>query len=432
MDLKVVVGKTIRLPAEFFSGERPADPVNPRVEVVDPNGVSVLSDAVPVREGKGIYRYDFPVPPDAPLGTWKTVWTATIDGNRLSGSDPFEVQAPGKADRPPEPGLPAGTPKSDAAGPASAKAAASGPVAPPKPGAGKAPSAPQKPDSRRGPEATRPLESSKAGGRAAEKLPQARPGKAAPDTAPAAKSGKSASTAAPAEVGKGRKKSRKARAETAALATKEVATEPDIWGEDRRGRKARSPETRSRLSPAKALLILGAIAIVLAGIWFSPRREDTVQAKIDQGVAAQKAGRTDEARELYQEVLANDPDNKLANFNLGVAAQLAGQLDEAESYYRRSLTTDPDFLPGLFNLAILLERQNRNDESAELYRMILEKYPDNGPAHLNYGFLLAQKMNQVEEGKAEFRRAVELEPALATRIPAEWRPASPESGQPAP
>jgi hypothetical protein len=62
----------------------------------------------------------------------------------------------------------------------------------------------------------------------------------------------------------------------------------------------------------------------------------------------------------------------------------------------------------------------------------LEKYPDSGPAHLNYGFLLAQKMNQVEEAKAEFRRAVELQPALAPRIPAEWRPASPESGQPAP
>jgi Tfp pilus assembly protein PilF len=171
------------------------------------------------------------------------------------------------------------------------------------------------------------------------------------------------------------------------------------------------------------LLILGALAIVLAAIWFSPRRQDTVQAKIDQGVAAQKAGRTSEAQKLYEEVLRNDPENKLANFNLGVAAHSAGDMEKAETLYVKSLQTDPDFLPALFNLAILQENTGRNEESAETYRRLLEKYPDNGAAHLNYGFLLAQKLNNPDEARAEFSKAVEINPDLAARIPADLRPA---------
>lgn len=173
----------------------------------------------------------------------------------------------------------------------------------------------------------------------------------------------------------------------------------------------------------KALLILAALGVVLSSIWFSPRRDDTLQAKIDEGVAAQKAGRTDEAERLYEEVLSNDPNNKLANFNLGVSAQIAGDMEKAESLYEKSLDADPNFLPALFNLAILLERTDRNEESAETYRRLLERYPDNGPAHLNYGFLLTQKLNKPEEGREEFKKAVENDPALARRIPADMQPA---------
>ncbi|HEX2054002.1 MAG TPA: tetratricopeptide repeat protein, partial [Actinomycetota bacterium] len=180
-----------------------------------------------------------------------------------------------------------------------------------------------------------------------------------------------------------------------------------------------------KLSRGNTLLIVGAVAAVLLAIWLTPRRDDSVQDKVEQGVAAQKAGRTDEAERLYRDVLGSDPGNKLANFNLGVAAQREGRLEEAESLYRKSLETDPDFLPALFNLAILEETVGRNEDAEGTYRRIIEKYPDSGPAHLNLGFLLVQKLNRPDEGRAEFARAVELDPALAARIPPEMRPAVP-------
>ncbi|CAN5795100.1 hypothetical protein BH23ACT12_BH23ACT12_06780 [soil metagenome] len=376
MDLKVVSGKTIQLPAEFFEGVEPAEPASPRVTIVDPAGVKVVTNGVPLRTSKGVYRYNYTVPASGPTGTWEAVWTATIGRSRVSASDKFQVQ-PAPAVVPPEP--------VEALKPPAAKPF----------------------DTPKAPVAAKPVGKSKAEG----SPKQADKGKIAEST-------KASETP-------------DARAEKPSRSLKNAAAGPDGAANTRPRRSlptarttgtAKDSEPRPKLSRGKALLILGAIAIIVIDIWFSPRRNDTLQAKIEEGVAAQKAGRTDEAQRLYEEVLSNDPNNKLANFNLGVAAQIAGDMERAESLYEKSLDADPKFLPALFNLAILQERTDRNEESAETYRRLLEEYPDNGPAHLNYGFLLVQKLNKPDEGREEFKLAVEKDPNLARRIPIDMRP----------
>lgn len=93
MELVVAQGRTIRLPAEFFAGDTPADPAGPRVYVLDPNNQPVLIKAVPDRTAPGIYHLDFNVAPNAPLGVWTVRWTAELDGRDVSGEDSFEVTA---------------------------------------------------------------------------------------------------------------------------------------------------------------------------------------------------------------------------------------------------------------------------------------------------------------------------------------------------
>ena len=398
MDLKVVSGKTIELPAEFFSGDEPTDPLTPRIDIVDPSGEVIVSNGVPARSRKGVYFYNYPVPAGAPVGTWKAVWSARIDGSRVSAADLFEVSSPVAAGaKPAAPAAPLAAPGA----PAGPRPAAPAPTEAPKQPAVAAAAKPPEPAVSKPAETLDPE---------VDSPETTRPGPS--------KSGKGG-------VGKRARKRETAAAAAAAPAT--TATEPEAESPERpRTRKGRGTEgaaPRSRLSMGKALLILAALGVVLSSIWFSPRRDDTLQAKIDEGVAAQKAGRTDEAERLYEEVLSNDPNNKLANFNLGVAAQIAGDMEKAEGLYEKSLDADPKFLPALFNLAILQERTDRAEESAETYRRLLEQYPDNGPAHLNYGFLLTQKLNKPDEGREEFRKAVENDPTLAPRIPADMRPA---------
>lgn len=415
MDLKVVSGKTIELPAEFFSGEDPTDPLTPRIDIVDPVGEVVISNAVPARSRKGVYRFNFAVPASAPTGTWKAVWTARIDGARVSAADLFEVSAPAAAvPKPPAP-KPASTPARPEPAPPTQTDAKPAPAA-------QAPVPPSSAASQQVPSGTAAVTPKPAASKPAEMLE--RP--AAEDEADQPKKARPPDSKKDSRSGVG-KRARKREAAAAAVA----AETPTAIRADR-SPKARTKRTagvtegaapRPRLSMGKVLLILAALAIVLSSIWFSPRRNDTLQAKIDEGVAAQKAGRTDEAQRLYEEVLSNDPNNKLANFNLGVAAQIAGDMEKAESLYQKSLDADPKFLPALFNLAILKERTDRNEQSAETYRRLLEEYPDNGPAHLNYGFLLVDKLNQPDEAREEFKKAVENDPTLARRIPVDMRPA---------
>lgn len=91
MDLKVAQGQSISLPADFASGGQPADPVDPLVEITTPDGTTVVTGGVPVRESIGIYRYDYKVSSDAPAGIWKATWTARMNGRHVSGSDEFRV-----------------------------------------------------------------------------------------------------------------------------------------------------------------------------------------------------------------------------------------------------------------------------------------------------------------------------------------------------
>lgn len=74
-----------------------ADPVNPRVSIVNPAGAVVVADVVPTRRSLGIYDYPdggYLVASDAALGTWVARWVGTINGFGVGPiDDPFEVLA---------------------------------------------------------------------------------------------------------------------------------------------------------------------------------------------------------------------------------------------------------------------------------------------------------------------------------------------------
>jgi tetratricopeptide (TPR) repeat protein len=147
--------------------------------------------------------------------------------------------------------------------------------------------------------------------------------------------------------------------------------------------------------------------------------EATTDQKLKQGFALHALGRTEDAEKAYTEVLAKDPENKLAHYNLGVIADKNGDGDEAENRYKRALSSDPDFVPALFNLAIRREAAGAPKEAEELYRKIILLDAGMAKAHLNLGFLLLRKLDRKDEGKTEILKAVELDSSLASRVSSE-------------
>jgi tetratricopeptide (TPR) repeat protein len=167
-----------------------------------------------------------------------------------------------------------------------------------------------------------------------------------------------------------------------------------------------------RLALAAALLVLvsaNAAAFVLV-------RGDSEPADLMRdGLHAEMQGQVDEARTVFDKLVATEPTNKFAWYNLGLLDQSAQRPSEAEREYRRSLLVDPDYVPALFNLAVLLT-PTQPIEAVNLYKHAIEVRPDYAPAHLNLGLLLLSGPDKAMARPA-LARAVELDPALAARVP---------------
>lgn len=171
-----------------------------------------------------------------------------------------------------------------------------------------------------------------------------------------------------------------------------------------------------QLARRSLLLLILAAAVAACGSSGQPSASERAQGLLTAGLTAQLQGRTAEAVDDYNRVLALDPKNKFAYYNLGLIDQQMGRLDMAEKNYRTVLGIDPNFDRALFNLAIL--RTNSDPAEAEaLYRRVIAIAPNSAAAHLNLGFLLISTGRQAD-GRAELQKAVALDPTLASRIPA--------------
>jgi len=165
-------------------------------------------------------------------------------------------------------------------------------------------------------------------------------------------------------------------------------------------------------SAAVVAIILTALAACGGGKSDAQIASDALNA----GLRAQAQGRNAEAATDYKNVLAHDPRNKFAYYDLGVIQQTSGDNASAEVNYRACLQIDPNFGPALYNLAIIRTGPSPQ-EAEELYRHAISLAPNSAAAHLNLGFLL-RSLGRTDEGNAELRKAVALDPSTAQRIPA--------------
>jgi tetratricopeptide (TPR) repeat protein len=159
--------------------------------------------------------------------------------------------------------------------------------------------------------------------------------------------------------------------------------------------------------------------IVICGAAACSKKSDADLANeaLAAGLAAHQAGNLAEAAADYREVLVHDPNNKYAYYDLGLIDQTNGALASAESNYRLALSIDPEFASALYNLAIVRHDLGDLKESLDLYQQVIGLQPDNASAHLNLGFALIEA-HRKQDGNAELKVAVQLDPDFADRVKA--------------
>jgi tetratricopeptide (TPR) repeat protein len=116
-----------------------------------------------------------------------------------------------------------------------------------------------------------------------------------------------------------------------------------------------------------------------------------IQDRFLAAVQAEEAAEKQRAIDLYEEILALDPDYAPASINLGTLYFHLRQYARAEEFYRRATVADPGYVLAYFDLGNVLDELERLDESIVAYRQAVALSPRYADAHYNLALAYERK-----------------------------------------
>lgn len=137
----------------------------------------------------------------------------------------------------------------------------------------------------------------------------------------------------------------------------------------------------------------------------APRRID-----VEKAMALHRAGRLDEAKRRYEQILAADPGNASAWHFLGVLQHQLGSSDVAVESVTRALDLDPHYADACNNLGNIYRETNQYDAALRAYERAVEIAPRHADAWNNIGVMRSGRGEYAEALQA-YARAVEMDPA---------------------
>jgi tetratricopeptide (TPR) repeat protein len=170
-------------------------------------------------------------------------------------------------------------------------------------------------------------------------------------------------------------------------------------------------ETMTHSRRSLGALGLCALVIGIAACGSPP----TATSLVAQGLRAQLSGNVSTAEDEYQQAIKIDRNNVIAHYDLGTVYDKQGNAAGAVAEYRAALLVDPTFTDALFNLAVDTAGSDPAT-AAQLYFKVVSLQPAFAAAWLNLGFIL-QGDGKLAEARADWARAVALDPSLAARVP---------------
>lgn len=126
-------------------------------------------------------------------------------------------------------------------------------------------------------------------------------------------------------------------------------------------------------------------------------------------------GKLAEASQIYQTVLARDPEQPNALHYLGVAKHQQGRNDEAEPLIRRAIQKMPSDAHAYSNLGLVLHGLGRFDEALASYDQALARLPVFAEASYNRGNTL-RSLGRLEEAVTGYDAALAAHPAYVEAL----------------
>ena len=136
-------------------------------------------------------------------------------------------------------------------------------------------------------------------------------------------------------------------------------------------------------------------------------QEDEINAMKSRGVELAQAGRLEEARGLFDQVVERDGGDAQAWHTLSIINGMLGHLDAAGDCCRRVIELQPEYADARLNLGNVLLLQGKPQEAVAQYNDVLGRHPDYAPALINQGRALLN-LGRYEEASTCFRRLIDL------------------------
>jgi tetratricopeptide (TPR) repeat protein len=132
----------------------------------------------------------------------------------------------------------------------------------------------------------------------------------------------------------------------------------------------------------------------------------TTEEAFAAAAAEARAGRLDQAANLYRQVLSANPRQAEAHFYLANLLARSGRADEAIAAYRSAIESRPVFSEAMNNLSVLLRRVGKTEEALDLARWAVTLDPTSAENRANFAATL-QQAGQLEEALESWRQATE-------------------------
>ncbi len=130
---------------------------------------------------------------------------------------------------------------------------------------------------------------------------------------------------------------------------------------------------------------------------------------LPRAVQLHQTGEIEQAREIYQQILRQEPNHLHALNLLGLAGWQTGRHAEAVEYLERAIAIDPNQAAFYGNLAEARRGLGQIGQAIECYAQAVRLQPSAVVVHINLGTLL-QQAGQPEHAIASYGRALELDP----------------------
>ena len=137
-----------------------------------------------------------------------------------------------------------------------------------------------------------------------------------------------------------------------------------------------------------------------------------IKDKISEAKDLLMNGRLEEAKNIFQDIIKNQPTNYKAHTNIGAISLQLGKFDDAEFNFKNAIKHNPMFEIAYFNLGITQKKQGKFNDAEISFKNAISLREDYTEANTNLGMLLIEqgKFNEAEEC---FKKIINYKPKFA-------------------